>query len=270
MTTSTQRQPALFIAHGGGPCFFMDWQPAGAWDHLASWLRTIGNDLPARPKALLVVSAHWEAPEPTVTSAAQPRLIYDYSGFPPHTYKLKWPAPGAPGLATRVRELLSAEGIASIADPHRGFDHGVFIPLMLGFPQADIPTVQLSLQAGLDPARHLAVGKALAPLRDEGVLIIGSGFSYHGGLGQPGQDMAGATRRFDEWLTAAVQTDDAAVRSRLLAQWGEAPDARTCHPRSEHLVPLFITAGAAGNDSGRQVFHDRLFGTLTYSGYRFG
>ncbi|KQN49743.1 aromatic ring-opening dioxygenase LigA [Serratia sp. Leaf50] len=270
MITSDQRQPSLFIAHGGGPCFFMDWQPADAWDNLAAWLRTIGDALPARPKALLVVSAHWEASEPTVTSAAQPALVYDYNGFPPHTYQLQWPAPGSPELAARVRELLGADGIASRADPHRGLDHGVFIPLMLGFPQADIPTVQLSLHEDLDPARHIAIGKALAPLRDEGVLIIGSGFSYHGGLGRPGQDIAGATRRFDEWLTATVETTDPVMRSRALMEWEEAPDARICHPRSEHLVPLFVTAGAADDATGRRVFHDHLFSTMTYSAYRFG
>ena len=270
MTTDAQRQPTLFIAHGGGPCFFMEWDPADAWDRLAAWLRTIGDSLPARPTALLVVSAHWEASEPTVTSSAQPTLVYDYSDFPPNTYTLQWPAPGSPELAARVRELLACHGIASLADSKRGLDHGVFIPLMLGFPQADIPTVQLSLHADLDPARHIAIGQALAPLRDEGVLIIGSGFSYHGGLGGPGQDVAGASRSFDEWLTAAVQTIGPVVRSKALTQWEDAPDARTCHPRSEHLAPLFVTAGAAGDDIGRRVFHDCLFGAMTYSGYRFG
>lgn len=270
MITSDQRQPSLFIAHGGGPCFFMDWQPADTWDNLAAWLRTISDALPVRPKALLVVSAHWEASEPTVTSAAQPVLLYDYSGFPAHTYQLQWPAPGSPALAARVRELLAGDNIASLADPHRGLDHGVFVPLMLGFPEADIPTVQLSLHADLDPARHIAIGKALKPLRDEGVLIIGSGFSYHGGLGRPGQDIAGASRRFDDWLTAAVQMPDPVARAHALEQWEDAPDARICHPRSEHLTPLFVTAGAAGSDIGRRVFHDQLFGTMTYSAYRFG
>ena len=175
------RQPTLFIPHGGGPCFFMDPPPNDphAWDAMAAYLRGIAASLPAKPRAILVISAHWETPRPTVMTAAHPPMLFDYYGFPEHTYKLEYPAPGSPELASRVRALLADAGIASDADDARGYDHGVFVPFLLMFPDADIPIVQLSLRGDLDPAAHIAIGRALAPLRDEGVLIVGSGMSYH-------------------------------------------------------------------------------------------
>ncbi|WP_240433470.1 DODA-type extradiol aromatic ring-opening family dioxygenase [Solimonas sp. K1W22B-7] len=265
------RLPSLFLPHGGGPCFFMDWDPPHFWNHLGDWLRALPGLLPAPPRALLVISAHWETPVPTVTSGTQPALIYDYGGFPPHTYQLKWPAPGDPALAQRVQDLLAAADIASAANPQRGFDHGVFVPLLLAYPQAQIPTVQLSLRADLDAAAHLAIGRALAPLRDEGVLILGSGFSYHNlrAMGGGVPDVAGSSRRFDDWLTAAVETRDVAEREHLLAAWTGAPDARACHPRPEHLIPLMVAAGAGGDDPGTRCYHHFL-GEVTHSGFRFG
>src|SRR5262249_48566220 len=151
--------PTFYLPHGGGPCFFMDWNPPDAWTRMAEFLRGLDGTLTERPRALLVISAHWEAPVPTVTSSAAPPLPYDYYGFPPHTYQLKWPAPGSPTLAARVRALLSQSGIESAEDGARGFDHGVFIPLLLSYPEAHLPTVQLSLKEGLDPAAHLAMGR---------------------------------------------------------------------------------------------------------------
>src|SRR5215472_1203191 len=182
----------------------MEWNPPGTWDRMASWLRGIPDTLPARPKALLVISAHWEAPVPTVTSGASPPLVYDYYGFPPHTYELRWPAPGSPDLAARVQTLLSNARIESQADPERGFDHGVFVPLKLTYPEAAVPTVQLSLRAGLDPKMHLAIGRALAPLRDEGVFIVGSGMSYHNMRGFMTREALAHSEQFDAWLTNAV------------------------------------------------------------------
>ena len=171
------RMPTLFIPHGGGPCFFMEWDPPDTWDRHRSFLETPPASLPEKPKALLVISGHWEAREFTVQSNPAPPLLFDYNGFPQHTYELTWPAPGDPALATRVGELLQGAGFETGTDTARGFDHGVFVPLKLVFPEADIPTVQLSLRSDLDPDAHLAVGRALAPLRDEGVLIIGSGLA---------------------------------------------------------------------------------------------
>ncbi len=261
------RQPTLYIPHGGGPCFFMEGMgPPGLWDAMAAFLRGFPSTLPERPKALLVISAHWETGVPTVTRGVQPPLIYDYSGFPPHTYQLTWPAPGSPALASRVQLLLGAEGITS-AESDRGFDHGVFIPLKLAFPAADVPTVQLSLRTGLDAAEHLALGRALAPLRDEGVLIIGSGMSYHhmrGFFSGGGPD----SERFDAWLTHTMAAD-AITRDDQLTRWETAPAALASHPRSEHLAPLFVVAGAAAGEPSQRVYADRLEG-IALSGYRFG
>jgi len=176
------RMPCLFIPHGGGPCFFMDGPSPfsrSAWDRMAAYLRGVGPSLAARPKAVLVVSGHWDARRPTVNTASQHSLYYDYYGFPEHTYRLTYPAKGSPEMAARVRELLAKAGVDSDEEPRRGLDHGVFIPFMLMFPDADVPIVQLSLRKDMDASAHLAIGRALEPLRDEGVLIVGSGMSYH-------------------------------------------------------------------------------------------
>ncbi len=264
------RQPTIYLPHGGGPCFFMDWTmgPADTWDALAAWLRSISASLPEPPKALLVISAHWEQKVPTVMTGAQPPLLFDYQGFPQHTYELTWPAAGSPSLAARVGELLGAAGIESSENDTRGFDHGVFVPLKVAFPDAQIPTVQLSLRSGLDPAEHLAIGRALAPLRDEGVLIIGSGMSYHNMRGFNSAAGAGDSQTFDAWLQTAI-AKPASERDAALAEWEKAPAARASHPREEHLVPLMVAAGAAGDDLGVRVFNGAPMRTVV-SAIRFG
>jgi aromatic ring-opening dioxygenase catalytic subunit (LigB family) len=262
--------PTLYIPHGGGPCFFMDWTmgPADTWDRMAAWLRELDGTLPEKPRALLVVSAHWEAPVPTVMTSPAPPLLYDYSGFPPHTYELTWPAPGAPELASRVRHLLSGAGFESREDAKRGFDHGVFVPLKVAYPDARVPTVQLSLREGLDPAQHLAMGRALAPLRDEGVLIVGSGMSYHNMRGFSGGSGAReASVSFDTWLGEAV-AQEPEERVRRLVAWAQAPAARQVHPREEHLLPLMVVAGAAGADRAQRAYSGTLVG-LRFSGIHF-
>jgi aromatic ring-opening dioxygenase catalytic subunit (LigB family) len=269
------RQPTLFIPHGAGPCFFMDrLGPEGAWDRMAAWLRAVPEMLPERPRALLIVSGHWEEDGPLLTGAASPPLIYDYYGFPPHTYALTYPAPGAPALAARVAALLAGAGFGPQLDPARGFDHGVFIPMKLSFPEADIPIVQVSLLRSRDAAAHLRLGAALQPLRDEGVLIIGSGNTYHnmqvmmramrgGAQGAPAGD------EFDRWLADAVERPDPAERDLMLARWDMAPGAREANPREEHLIPLHVVAGAAGADRGRRVLRDEVMGAVE-SAFRFG
>jgi len=262
-------QPTFFIPHGGGPCFFMDWTPADAWDKMRAFLAGIVRDLPQRPSAILVVTAHWEADKIMVTGQAAPDLVYDYYGFPPHTYELTWPAPGDPALAARVVQLLDRAGIDAGIEHERGFDHGVFIPMKLALPEADIPTIALSLRGDLDPAHHLAVGAALAPLRGENVLIVGSGLSYHN-LGAMraaagGKDLG--DRVFDDWLTG-VLTGPPDARAAALGAWQSAPSARLAHPREEHLVPVFVAAGAAGEATGTQVYSDEMMG-VKVSGYRF-
>jgi len=270
MSPTPTRLPTLFIPHGGGPCFFMD-APHGAphaWDAMATYLRGIAASVGAKPKAILVISAHWEATRPTVATSARPAMLFDYYGFPEHTYKLSYPAPGSPALAARVRELLTQAGIASDEDASRGFDHGVFVPFLLMYPDADIPVVPLSLRGDLDPEAHLAIGRALAPLRDEGVLIVGSGMSYHN-LRAFWSNDGDASQRFDAWLSDAVEAADSDSRDRKLAAWSDAPGARAAHPRAEHLIPLMVAAGAAGNDRGRRTYRDRVF-EKAISGFQFG
>lgn len=271
--SAPRRWPTLFIAHGGGPWPFMapSPDPAQRWDGLAHYLTGLDKSLGARPKAVLVISGHWEETRPTVNVSAHPGMLYDYYGFPAETYRLSYPAPGAPELAGRVRGLLEGAGIASAEDDGRGYDHGVFIPFMLIYPDADVPLLQLSLQRELDPKTHLALGRALAPLRDEGVLIVGSGMSFHNlrALFSPDPRVTVAAEAFDGWLTEAVEDKDPAARDAKLAAWASAPAALASHPRSEHLVPLFVAAGAAGADIGRRTFHDHIFGKA-YSGFQFG
>ncbi len=267
---SEVRQPVFFIPHGAGPCFFMDWTwgPADTWDKTKACLAGLAATLPAPPKALVVISGHWEEPVLTASSAAHPRLIFDYSGFPEQTYRLTWPAPGNPHLAERVVQRLQNAGLPATTTAYRGYDHGVFIPLKVAFPAAEIPVVTLSLADSLDPGLHIAAGQALAPLRDEGVLIIGSGMSFHNmrGFGQP--DSEARSREFDNWLTQAIAAPDAA-RTALLQNWSSAPSARFAHPREEHLIPLMVAAGAAGGDAGRRIYNDAPLHACI-SAYRFG
>lgn len=262
------RMPTFFISHGAGPCFFMDWNPAHEWHALASYLRQLPQSLPAPPNALFIISAHWEATIPTVTSKAKPHLIYDYSGFPQHTYDLQWPVDGAPNLAKRTKDLLNSANLPCASNADRGLDHGTFVPMLLSFPNADIPTIQLSLCDDLDAHHHLAIGKAIAPLRDEGVLIIGSGFSYHNMRGYNTAPAIEKSANFDQWLTQTVETQDVSSRAQLLAQWQTAPDATQCHPRSEHLAPLFVSAGAAYDTRGKCDFKGQVMGVTT-SCFRF-
>ncbi|MGA2398842.1 MAG: class III extradiol ring-cleavage dioxygenase [Steroidobacteraceae bacterium] len=251
----------------------MDWSvtggPADTWDATAAWLRGLASTLPARPQAIVVVSGHWEEPVFTACSGASPSLIYDYTGFPPHTYKLKYPAPGAPALAQRIAELLTEAGLPAQTDPSRGFDHGVFIPLLLVNPQADIPVVPLSLKRGLDPAEHLAAGRALQRLRDEGVLIVGSGMSYHNMHAYRTPAATEPSEVFDHWLTETVSDRDLQHRWARLLRWSDAPAARNAHPREEHLLPLMVAAGAAQNAPGERIFSDTVM-MARISGYRFG
>ncbi|MHB8528926.1 MAG: DODA-type extradiol aromatic ring-opening family dioxygenase [Caulobacteraceae bacterium] len=273
MTSPAARLPSLFIPHGGGPCFFMDWTvmggPADTWKATEAWLRGLADSLPARPKAIVVISGHWEESRFTAGSGASPALIYDYTGFPPHTYKLRYPAPGSPELASRIVELLTEAGLAAGEDPSRGFDHGVFIPFLLIYPDADIPVVPLSLKRGLDPAEHLAAGRALAKLRDEGVLIVGSGMSYHNMHAFSTPAATSPSEAFDRWLTGAVSEPDPRRRLESLTGWARAPAARDAHPREEHLLPLMVAAGAAADEPGERVFTDVAM-MARLSGYRFG
>lgn len=264
------RQPALFIPHGGGPCFFMDWNPADTWVGMGNFLKGVASTLPRKPSAIVMVSAHWMESEFRVTGHARPELIYDYYGFPQHTYELTYPAPGAPQLAEQVVQTLNAEGLASAVDSDRGFDHGMFIPLKLVFPAADIPVIQLSLRTDLDPEAHLALGRALAVLRDQNILIIGSGMSFHNMRAYGDARFSSVSDEFDAWLTRAVESP-AQERDELLRDWAGAPQAYQCHPRGheEHLIPLLVAAGAGDGEPGRRIYSERVMQT-TISAFRFG
>lgn len=264
----SKKLPTLFIPHGGGPCFFMDWPgDPHMWDRMANFLRGVDAAVGTRPKAILIISGHWEEDEFTVGSNPQPSLIYDYQGFPAHTYALTYPAPGAPELAARVQNLLIEAGLPAQLDTQRGWDHGVFIPLKVMYPDADVPVVQLSMKKGLDPATHLRAGQALQALREEGVLIIGSGMSFHNMRGfNPA--FREASQQFDDWL-ANMATQEEAARNTLLQHWQEAPHARQVQPHPDHLLPLMVAAGAAGNDKGKRIFEDTVMNVVV-SAIAFG
>jgi aromatic ring-opening dioxygenase catalytic subunit (LigB family) len=263
------RMPVVFVPHGGGPWPFVEIGfPKADVNRLADYLRSVSVIPPVPPRALLVVSAHWEEAVPTVMASAHPPILYDYYGFPPESYEITWPAPGAPGLAARVRKLLDDAGIRNEADGERGYDHGTFIPLKLTYPKADVPAVQLSLKQRLDPAEHLAIGRALAPLRDEGVFIIGSGMTFHNLRAFRDPRAAPVAEAFDAWLRESM-VQDAPERNRRLTEWASAPAARAAHPREEHLLPLMVASGAADADRAVVGFND-TFGGLRLSSYHFG
>lgn len=268
------KMPALYIPHGGGPCFFMQWDPPGTWDRMADYLRRVPRDIGRRPEAILLISAHWEERTVTIQTNPWPPLLFDYYGFPESTYQLEYPAQGSPALAERVAALLTQAGIPWTNDDQRGFDHGVFIPMKLAFPEADIPIVQLSLRADLDPTAHLDLGAALQPLRDDGILILGSGMSYHNMATLMANMRATAlaapdSLQFDDWLAAVLTGQAPDERKTALIDWQSAPAARQAHPREEHLLPLHVVVGAAGSDTGRRVLKDTVMGAVE-SAFQFG
>lgn len=267
---ASARLPTYYLSHGGGPWPWMKDQAGGAFDKLEAGLLAIRAELGAAPRAVLVISGHWETSAFAVSSAERPGMEFDYYGFPEHLYRIRYGAPGEPALAARVRAMLAGGGHACLSDPGRGFDHGTFSLMKPLYPQADMPIVQLSLKAGLDPREHLEVGALLAPLREEGVLIVGSGSSWHN-LRLRGPQAAAPGRQFDDWLTQTLVQADPAERQARLARWEAAPSARVVHPREDHLLPLMVAVGAAGDEPGARVYHeDDFFGGWVLSSYRFG
>ena len=267
---ATSPLPTYFISHGGGPWPWMKDQTNGAYDRLEASLQQMPRDLGSTPRAVLVISGHWEESDFTVMATARPPMIYDYSGFPEHTYRIQYAAPGSPQTAERVRQLIAAAGLPVRVDSERGFDHGTYSPLAVIYPRADVPILQLSLKRGYDAKEHLALGQALKPLRDEGVLIIGSGLSYHN-LRQFGPSAKQASSAFDQWLDQTLVKVDPDERSARLIAWEAAPSARSAHPREDHLLPLMVAVGAADGDPGTRVYHEDAFmGGVAVSSYRFG
>lgn len=218
---------------------------------MADFLVSIDALFPETPSAVLVITAHWETDKVSLTSGEEPKLIYDYYNFPSEMYQLTYPAYGKPELAARISSLLSKAGIDSTLDEDHGFDHGVFVPLKVIYPTANIPVVAMSLEQHLDPARHSAIGAALRTLRDEGVLIIGSGMSYHNLSNFA--DGGHAAKEFDEWLSR-ILNGNASERSEQLNNWQSAPSARIAHPREEHLLPLMVASGAGSDLPAKKIW----------------
>jgi len=258
-TNVKSKAQIVYFSHGGGPLPIL-----GEPSHRA--MIDFMKKLPAqlhRPEAILVISAHWEERAATLLGAAQPPMFYDYYGFPDEAYQITYPAPGNPALAQRIVEILQKNGLPAGIDPARGFDHGLFIPLKMMYPAADIPALQLSLLRGLSASAHLALGKALRELLNENILIIGSGFSYHNMNGFFGHDMNAAdpaNDAFQDWLIETVTGPTGpAEREQRLLEWEKAPNARYCHPREEHLLPLHVCSALAAKP-GKLIFDDRIFG----------
>jgi aromatic ring-opening dioxygenase catalytic subunit (LigB family) len=261
------RMPTYFISHGGGP---WPWIPQMRQElaPLEQSLAAIPSELPEKPKAILMISGHWEGPDYAVMHSPAPPMVYDYSGFPPHTYDIVYPAPGAPALAERTAQLISDAGLPTSLDDRQGYDHGTFVPAYLMYPEADVPLYQVAMRSHYDPAEHFALGRSLAPLRDEGVVIIGSGLSYHNlRLFGPGAKIPSDT--FDKWLTETLDTPPQ-DRTASLIDWESAPHARTCHKQEDHLVPLFAALGAAEDGIATKTYYQEgIFGGVTASSWRF-
>jgi aromatic ring-opening dioxygenase catalytic subunit (LigB family) len=249
----------VYFSHGGGPLPILDDPGHKA---MVDFMTNLPSQL-RRPDAILVISAHWEERLATVLGAEHPVMFYDYYGFPDKAYEIKYPAPGSPGLAKKIIKLLEKEGLMTQVDIERGFDHGLFIPLKLMYPQADIPALQLSLLRGLNPAAHIALGKALRGLKDENILVIGSGFSFHnmGAFSWQGGDKPDpANDAFQNWLIDITTSEISETERELhLIEWEKAPSARYCHPREEHLLPVHVCVGMAAQP-GRLIFDDKILG----------
>jgi 4,5-DOPA dioxygenase extradiol len=254
----------IYIGHGGGPLPLL-----GDAGHkkMVDFMIQLPQKL-KKPDAVLVISAHWEENIPTVQSSPNPAMFYDYYGFPEQAYEIKYPSHGNPELANKIEILLQANNISSRMDQTRAYDHGLFIPLSLMIPQADIPAIQLSLISGLNPAAHIALGKALSPLMSENILVIGSGFSFHnlrGFFGSTIDSPDPANDLFQNWLIeTCVSPISQSEREKRLIDWQNAPSARYCHPREEHLLPLHVCFGMAGTQANL-IFDDKILGKRNVS-----
>ena len=256
--------PIIYLPHGAGPLPLLGSAGNGN-ERLVPFLENLSTTI-HQPAAILIISAHWEATQASLTSANQPKMIYDYSGFPQEAYDLQYPVSGHPTLAQEIHALIKKTGIAVELEQNRGLDHGVYVPLKLIYPKAHIPCIQLSLINGLDPAEHIALGKALADLRNKNVLIIGSGMSFHNlsVFFRPEKDSYQKSSTFDQWLTDTCTNDSisALEKEQRLISWSKAPCAQYCHPREEHLLPLHVCFGAASKDTpnAKVIFNDEFMG----------
>lgn len=254
--------PSLFVSHGA-PSLILEDCPA------RDFLRRLGQDL-GRPKAIVCVSAHWESAHIQVSAAPSPRTIYDFSGFPRALYETVYPAPGAPELAERICQLLKDSGLTSAIDATRGLDHGAWVPLALMYPDAGIPVLQLSVQPHQPGSYHIAVGRALASLRAEGILMLASGSAIHNlrELRWTGADAPPAwATEFSKWLRSAVEEGDHVA---LAGYRDSAPWAELAHPTPDHFIPLLVALGAGGPDSRGRCLHSSFtYGSLSMAAFSF-
>jgi aromatic ring-opening dioxygenase catalytic subunit (LigB family) len=268
--SNTEKLPTYFISHGGGPWPWFKDKSKEKYLKLEAALQDMPRQLGEKPKAILMISAHWEEREFTVMTNPKPPMVYDYGGFPEYLYHIDYPAPGSPELSWRVQELLTPAGISVRTDAVRGFDHGMYAPLKPVYPDADVPVVQLSLRSDYDPRAHIELGRALTPLRNEGILILGSGLSFHN-FALFGRGGKIPSQEFDAWLQETLVSSSPEVRTRSLIEWEKAPSARLAHAQEDHLIPLLVAVGAAESEIGQMVYHeDEAFGGLSVSGFRFG
>ena len=258
MTEQSQIQ-IVYFSHGGGPMPILGDPGHKAMNDFMTWLPSQLK----KPELVLVVSAHWEENAATLMGAQKPAMFYDYYGFPEEAYTIQYPAPGSPAAAQKIAAMLEANQVPAHIDPRRGFDHGLFIPLKMMYPQADIPCLQLSLLSNLNPKAHIALGKALRGLSAENILVVGSGFTFHNlrafswqAVDKPDP----ANDAFQNWVidTCTAPLSEAERELRLV-EWDKAPSARYCHPREEHLLPLHVCAGLSGKPA-RVIFDDKILG----------
>jgi aromatic ring-opening dioxygenase catalytic subunit (LigB family) len=275
MSAMSTRFPTFYLSHGGGPWPYMTGGVRQNFAALESSLKELPRQLDEKPRAILMISGHWEETDFAVMSNPQPPMVYDFGGFPEETYHIRYPAPGSPELARRVRALIEKAGLASHLDPARGFDHGTYSLLAVTHPNADVPVVQVSIRSDYDPEAHLQLGRALAAVRDEGVLIIGSGSSYHNlramMVARRNIRVKDESAQFDSWLCESLVNSAPRQRSQRLLEWQRAPHARAVHPRADHLMPLHVAVGAAEEEPGQVIYwQGDFFGNITASSYRFG
>lgn len=264
MSQGRQSFPSVFVSHGA-PTLAVE------QNDTTDFLKRLGSEL-GRPDAVLCVSAHWNTPAPAVSAAERPETIHDFGGFPEELYRISYPAPGAPALAARVKELLGAAGFGCEVARDRGLDHGAWVPLRLMYPGADVLVTQLSVQPRLDTRHHFRLGRALAPLREEGVLVLATGSATHnlGRLASGSAAAPGWAAEFDAWLFGKIEEGSV---GELLDYRRLAPHAESAHPTDEHLLPLFVALGAGSEGEtarGRGLHRSWTLGSLSMAAYSFG
>eukprot|EP01112_Ceratiomyxa_fruticulosa_P001993 TRINITY_DN1213_c0_g1_i1.p1 TRINITY_DN1213_c0_g1~~TRINITY_DN1213_c0_g1_i1.p1 ORF type:complete len:320 (-),score=63.87 TRINITY_DN1213_c0_g1_i1:138-1097(-) len=258
---TANKLPTVFVSHGGGPCFFMSAEESSipqmargseAMKSLQRLPKQLGAE---KPTAIVIISGHWESDKVLIGAKERyTKLYYDYGGFPRHTYEIEYKAPGDPNLAKEIQGLLQSKGIPAELDFNRDWDHGVFVPLKVSYPDADIPIVEMSILRNYDPKTHIEIGKALEPLRERGVLIVGSGFATHN-FRPPGLKIQ---QQFIDAVTETAVGTEGKEREKGFLEWAKLPGARAAHPREDHWIPFLVVVGAALNDKGKLMYREDL------------